>query len=99
MSPANASYERIAFASPPIPEAHEALKRLTAIYGNVAPRTADVIVALGGDGPLQTLHWFAKTASRSTECTKTVNGFLMNEYAPDDRPQRLRTPGSRSIRC
>ena len=62
MSPANASYERIAFVASPIPEAHEALKRLTAIYGNVAPRTADVIVALGGDGlMLQTLHRFAKT--------------------------------------
>ena len=77
MSPANASYERIAFVASPIPEAHEALKRLTAIYGNVAPRTADVIVALGGDGlMLQTLHRFMRRrASRSTECTAARSDF------------------------
>jgi NAD+ kinase len=90
MSPANASYERIAFVASPIPEAQEALERLAASYGNVAPRTADVIVALGGDGlMLQTLHRFMKTGKPIYGMHRGTVGFLMNEYAPDDLPQRL----------
>ncbi len=49
MSPANASFERIAFVASPIGEAHEALQRLSARYDNFSAEDADVIVALGGD--------------------------------------------------
>ena len=59
MSPATPSFERIAFVASPIAEAQDALERLAARYGNVPPKDADVIVALGGDGlMLQTLHRF-----------------------------------------
>jgi hypothetical protein len=37
MSPANASFERIAFVASPIAEAQEALERLAARYGNAPP--------------------------------------------------------------
>ena len=56
---ANPSYDRIAFVASPICEAQDALQKLGAAYGNAAPESADVIVALGGDGlMLQTLHRF-----------------------------------------
>ncbi len=37
MSPATPTYERIHFVASPIPEAQEALERLTGRYGEVAP--------------------------------------------------------------
>src|SRR6476660_5738332 len=90
MSPANASFERIAFVASPIGEAHEALQRLSARYGNVAAGDADVIVALGGDGlMLQTLHRFMKTGKPIYGMHRGTVGFLMNEYSPDDLPERL----------
>ena len=90
MSPANASFERIAFVASPIPEAQAALELLASRYGNVAPRTANVIVALGGDGlMLQTLHRFMKTGKPIYGMHRGTVGFLMNEYTPDDLPQRL----------
>ena len=62
MSPATPKFERIAFVASPIPEACEAIERLTARYGNAPAEAADVIVALGGDGlMLQTLHRFMST--------------------------------------
>jgi NAD+ kinase len=90
MSPANASFERIAFVASPIGEAHEALQRLSARYGNVSAQDADVIVALGGDGlMLQTLHRFMKTGKPIYGMHRGTVGFLMNEYSPDDLPERL----------
>jgi NAD+ kinase len=90
MSPANASFERIAFVASPIPEAQTALERLTSRYGNVLAKNADVIVALGGDGlMLQTLHRFMKTGKPIYGMHRGTVGFLMNEYSPDDLPQRL----------
>ena len=51
------AYDRIAFVASPFPEAKAAEKRLAKLYGNVKPESADVIVALGGDGlMLQTLR-------------------------------------------
>ena len=90
MSPATPSFKRIAFVASPIPEAQEALERLAARYGNVPPETADVIVALGGDGlMLQTLHRFMKTGKPIYGMHRGTVGFLMNEFHPDDLPERL----------
>jgi NAD+ kinase len=90
MNPANASFKRIAFVASPIAEAQEALERLAARYGNAPARDADVIVALGGDGlMLQTLHRFMKTGKPIYGMHRGTVGFLMNEYSPDDLPQRL----------
>jgi NAD+ kinase len=90
MNPANASFKRIVFVASPIAEAQEALERLAARYGNAPARDADVIVALGGDGlMLQTLHRFMKTGKPIYGMHRGTVGFLMNEYSPDDLPQRL----------
>ena len=54
--------------------------------------TADVIVALGGDGlMLQTLHRFMKTGKPIYGMHRGTVGFLMNEFHPDDLPKRLAT--------
>jgi NAD+ kinase len=90
MSPATPSYKHIHFVASPIPEAKDALERLTASYGNVPPQNADVIVALGGDGlMLQTLHRFMTTGKPIYGMHRGTVGFLMNEFSSDDLPQRL----------
>ena len=56
------NYTRIAFSASDTPEAKKALSRLAKRYGNATAETADVVVALGGDGHmLQTLHRFLST--------------------------------------
>jgi NAD+ kinase len=90
MSPATQSFKRIAFVASPIPEARDALERLAARYGNAAAKDADVIVALGGDGlMLQTLHRFMKTGKPIYGMHRGTVGFLMNEFHPDQLPERL----------
>src|SRR5438552_12543841 len=85
-----ASYKRIAFVASPHAEAGEALARLAASYGNAPTEEADVIVALGGDGfMLQTLHRFMKSGKPIYGMHRGTVGFLMNEYYPDDLPERL----------
>jgi NAD+ kinase len=84
------SYERIAFVASPAKEAREAQKRLVRRYGNAAPGSADVIVALGGDGfMLQTLHRFMKSGPPIYGMHRGTIGFLMNEYAADRLHARL----------
>jgi NAD+ kinase len=90
MSAASPSYERIAFLASPIPEAQEALTRLTARYGNVAPENAQVIVALGGDGfMLQTLHRLMQAGKPIYGMHRGTVGFLMNEFHLDRLRERL----------
>ena len=90
MSPATPSYERIHFVASPIGEAREARERLVKRYGDVTPAQADVIVALGGDGlMLQTLHKFMTSGKPIYGMHRGTVGFLMNEYYPDDLPERL----------
>ena len=43
-------YDRIAFVASTSGEAQAALDQLTQLYGNADPESADIIVALGGDG-------------------------------------------------
>jgi NAD+ kinase len=90
MSPKTPTYARIAFVASPIPEAEEALARLTKRYGDIAPHEADVIVALGGDGlMLQTLHQFMSSGKPIYGMHRGTVGFLMNEYHPDNLIERL----------
>ena len=90
MSPAIPKFERIAFVASPIPEAREAFEQLTARYGSVPAEAADVIVALGGDGlMLQTLHRFMTTGKPIYGMHRGTVGFLMNEFHPDQLPERL----------
>ena len=89
MSPAPPKYQ-IHFVASPIAEAQEALERLEGRYGSVAAETADVIVALGGDGlMLQTLHRFMKTGKPIYGMHRGTVGFLMNEFHPEELPERL----------
>lgn len=80
----------IAFLASDSPEARDALSRLTARYGNADPDTADVVVALGGDGHmLQTLHRFVSTGIPIYGMNRGTVGFLMNDYAEDGLKERL----------
>jgi len=90
MSAATPSYERIAFMASPIAEAQEARRQLAASYGDVAPQTADIIVALGGDGlMLQTLHTFMHADKPIYGMHRGTVGFLMNEYQLEGLRERL----------
>jgi NAD+ kinase len=91
MSAAKKSYERIAFVASPIAEAQAALTLLRGAYGNVPAESADIIVALGGDGfMLQTLHTFMTSGKPIYGMHRGTVGFLMNEFSPDDLHERLR---------
>ena len=81
---------RIAFVTSTIPEAESARDALVDRYGNVAPRDADVIVALGGDGlMLQTLHNFMESGKPIYGMNRGTVGFMMNEYREDGLRERL----------
>ena len=83
-------FEKIAFVAATTPEAHEAYDRLSERYGNVEPRDAEVIVALGGDGlMLQTLHKFMTSGKPIYGMHRGTVGFLMNEFAETGLRQRL----------
>ncbi|MBV7409193.1 NAD kinase [Maritimibacter sp. DP1N21-5] len=70
--------------------AQEALGRLTERYGQSAPESADVIVALGGDGfMLQTLHATQALDVPVYGMNRGTVGFLMNEFAVEGLEERL----------
>ncbi len=84
------SFKRIAFVASDVPEAKDAIQRLTARYGNAKVPEADAIVALGGDGlMLQTLHRFMNDRIPIYGMNRGSVGFLMNEYHEDDLYERL----------
>ena len=90
MSSTTPSYEHIAFVASPNPEAEEACKSLSQHYGNASPETADVIVALGGDGfMLQTLHRYMSAGKPIYGMHRGTVGFLMNEYSAEHLQRRL----------
>ena len=81
---------KLAFASSPRPEAQEALAALHARYGEVGESEAEVIVALGGDGHmLDTLHKRLKDKKPVYGMHRGTVGFLMNDYAEVDLPERI----------
>ena len=83
-------FSRIAFVSSCTAEAEEAAGLLRARYGEVAFETADVVVALGGDGlMLQTLHRKMGADVPVYGMNFGSVGFLMNAWSPDDLPTRL----------
>src|ERR1019366_5019417 len=83
-------FKRIAFLSSGTPEANAARAGLVARYGTVDPETADVVVALGGDGlMLQTLHRFMGKNKPIYGMKQGSVGFLMNEFHGPDLEQRL----------
>src|SRR5215470_10206716 len=85
-----ARYKRIAFVASDVPAAQRARRRLVKRYGDVRPETADVVVALGGDGlMLATLQRFMNTGKPIYGMHRGTVGFLMNEYSDRDLLERL----------
>lgn len=81
---------RIHFSASPRPAAQQALERMVRRYGQHDEASADVIVALGGDGwMLDTLHGRYTDQLPVYGMHRGTVGFLMNEYAEDDLPARL----------
>jgi NAD+ kinase len=90
--------ERISFISSGTPEADAAVTMLRDRYGDEPFDTADVIVALGGDGlMLQTLHRKMGKESPVYGMNFGSVGFLMNEYSPDNLPERLAAANATKI--
>ena len=83
---------KFALVASDTPEAAEALQRLQKRYGTGDPETAEVVVALGGDGlMLETLHRFLDRGLPIYGMNCGTVGFLMNQYHEDDLPERLAT--------
>ena len=90
MQSAARNFDKIAFVSSDVPEARQAQERLVARYGEADPRTADAIVALGGDGlMLQTLHRHLNDHVPIYGMNRGSTGFLMNDYSEEDLRGRL----------
>lgn len=80
----------IAFAAAATPEARAACIELAHKYGNAPADTADVIVALGGDGfMLQVLHENMGKGVPIYGMNLGSVGFLMNSYEADGLVERL----------
>src|SRR5258705_13068594 len=83
-------HPRIAFVASTSAEAQQSRAVLAQRYGDADPHSADIIVALGGDGlMLQTLHRFMTTGKPIYGMHRGTVGFLMNEFHPDQLPERL----------
>jgi len=89
-APLGGRMDRIAFMASEAPIAQEARRALVAAYGDVRPDTAEVIVALGGDGfMLQTLHDNEPLDTPVYGMNCGTIGFLMNEYRESGLIERL----------
>lgn len=70
--------------------AREALASLSERYGCADADSADLVVALGGDGfMLQTLHAMEGRDLPVYGMNRGTVGFLMNAYSMEDLPRRL----------
>ncbi len=88
--PAAVRFKRIAFVASAVAEAQKARRRLAQRYGDARPETADVIVALGGDGlMLTTLQRFMNSGKPIYGMHRGTVGFLMNEFAESNLHERL----------
>jgi NAD+ kinase len=92
-------YNRIAFFASEAPEARKALAKLAKLYGNAEPTSADVVVALGGDGlMLQALHKFMSSGLPIYGMNRGSVGFLMNDFSDKKLLERLHEAELTSIR-
>jgi NAD+ kinase len=83
-------FKRVAFVASDVPEAQRARRRLIRRYGEARPETADVIVALGGDGlMLATLQRFMNSGKPIYGMHRGTVGFLMNDYSDQGLLERL----------
>ena len=83
-------YEKIAFVASAGAEAQAALKQLVELYGSHDADSADVVVALGGDGlMLQSLHDQMGSSRPIYGMHRGTVGFMMNEFCEDGLAERL----------
>ncbi len=83
-------YKNIAFVASDTPAAQRAQRSLVRRYGDAPPETADVIVALGGDGlMLSTLQRFMNSGKPIYGMHRGTVGFLMNEFSDKNLTERL----------
>jgi len=81
---------RLAFVASDRPEALEARRRLSALYGDAPEEEADAVVALGGDGfMLEVLHRNLATRRPIYGMNRGSVGFLMNDYSEADLIDRI----------
>ena len=84
------STERICFVTNDTHEANVAAHRLRERYGHYNLDTANVVVALGGDGlMLQTLHKVMRSDTPVYGMNFGSVGFMMNNFSEDDLVARL----------
>ena len=89
----------IAFIHADAEEARKAAEHLGALYGQADPESADVIVALGGDGfMLQTLHDTMDTGKLIYGMNRGSIGFLMNEYGEENLHERIAAATEETLR-
>jgi NAD+ kinase len=78
------------FTASPRPEAQDALRRLRHLYGDAGATSADIVVALGGDGHmLETLRSQMAEGKPVYGMNRGTVGFLMNEFNEDGLLERL----------
>jgi NAD+ kinase len=83
-------FKRIAFVASDTPSAQKARRLLVHRYGDATPDSADVIVALGGDGlMLSTLQRFMNSGKPIYGMHRGTVGFLMNEFSDKQLVERL----------
>lgn len=92
------AYDRIAFVASGASEAQQALKLLTAEYGQTPLHEADIAVALGGDGlMLQTMRALMGSEIPVYGMNRGSVGFLLNDYRTDNLRKRLAAAQSTRI--
>src|SRR5271156_4642518 len=83
-------FKRIAFVASDTASAQKARRALVRRYGDALPETADVIVALGGDGlMLATLQRLMNSGKPIYGMHRGTVGFLMNEFSERNLVERL----------
>src|SRR5215813_3778545 len=86
----SADAPKIHFVASARPDAQEAMGRLVQRYGQTEIRSAEAIVALGGDGlMLETLRGRYADRLPVYGMHRGTVGFLMNEYEEENLPARL----------
>lgn len=92
-------FPSIAFVASNSPPAQAALVELQAKYSQQEPETADVLVALGGDGfMLETIHRFPAGSKAIYGMNRGSVGFLLNEYRVEALLERLESAEEVAIR-
>jgi NAD+ kinase len=94
------TFKKIAFLASDTPVAQEAAARLAKAHGNVPVDSADVVVALGGDGHmLQTMHRMVSTGIPIYGMNRGTAGFLMNDFTETGLLEKLEAAELTTVRA